>query len=249
MNEGLMSKNGEQVQNLSYTLCSGLRSLGILKFLLEGDTLALFGCCAESAEIYNSVNRLIKNGMPYDEELYNLSNYQCFFDSLFSKGICETKKIIKYMPVDQSYSDDRVKYNFVRGLIELILSLESDCNTTISVLDELSPLAQDAVIAKLICEALLTKNEKFFEKSMEEYLSFRMHQIEINEEVMVGEECLSIEALALIRMSKEMGMENEFKHVLVPAMFVNKYPDPVSYSSDYKIVIDGSMFNKQYWVQ
>jgi len=246
--EGLDDRNSVLVQNSSFTLSNNLRSLGILKFRLDGDRLATFESCSVSATIYTQVNKLIRSGMPFDEELYNLSNNRCFFDTLFSLGSEETKKIIKYMPVDESNADDYIKYNFVRALIELMLGLTEECSQTISILDELSSVGKDAKINALVCDALLSKNGSKFNDSMDEFLSFREEQISNNDGVLAGEEYLSIEALGLIRLAKELGIEFKKEHILAPTILTNNYPDYKQFKNKFVLNIAESAFSKNYWM-
>jgi hypothetical protein len=100
----------------------------------------------------------------------------------------------------------------------------------INILKEFRDEGREADIEIGIYEGLINKDKDTFVDAIAAYLKRREEQIAIGENVQIGEDSICIDALALIRLAQELGINVEINHRLTPLELQGNYPDLASYN-------------------
>jgi hypothetical protein len=224
-------KNGGGLQLHARTMIIHLRTRGILRYLVDADRQSLFEACYQAGLMYEYINALISAGMPHDPRLYSGAAKRGLFDAILTFAPAEFKRLLATAPAEQQRGDDPIAFLFHVFLMEIADGQREDYEETLRVLrEEAAKLDEDesADIEIAICESLRGRNPAEFLEAMQAYLARQQAAIEEHEDIMVGEEYLSIEGLALRRLASRLGIDVQIRHPLTPLDLQENYAEALS---------------------
>jgi hypothetical protein len=229
-NEHYQSKTSFGVQNRLLGAMRKFYSVAILKYLVEGDRHAFFECCYNASACFDMHNRYCMRGMPNERRLYSLINSSGLFCAMLSRPREKAKTVVGAINPYCRYGEDEFSFNFFYGLGAFFLDESEDAQK--SYLDLLIKFRDEGSKADIeigIYEGLINKDKDAFVEAMAAYLARREKQITNHENVPEGSESICIEALALIRLAQELGIDVKINHRLTPLDLQGDYPELSSY--------------------
>lgn len=247
-NRAVENKNSDGCQQSLFVLSLNLRSRGILKYLLDADRFEFFNCIHQSAMVFHRCNMFITHGMPFDEDSYSASYSGGFFDALLAGGGKASEPVAARMCKERRpHVDHPVFFGFYAFLLGFVLKPDPVREKLLSLLKGLGQDGFEVDIEVSLCEALLSKKDTDFLEAMHQYLDRRLTQIENNESVLAGEQFISIEGLALIRLAGEAGIAVTVEHKLAPADLQRDYPQITDYTPGDLPAFKPEFENPSFW--
>ena len=241
-------KNSFGVQNRLFMLIRKYSSSAILKFLVDGDKHAFFELCYNSTACFDIHNDYCKIGMPHEKSTYSLIDPIGFFTGLISVGKDKARRLARAIYPECRYSEDEFMFCFVYGLCTMLFDDEKDIQKDyLRLLKEFRDEGRDADIEIGIFEGLLSKDEDTFVESMGKYLARREEQINKKENINIGEEYVSIEALGIIRLAQDLGLQVQIRHRLTPLELQSNYPDIKTFNREAPVINAEEVDNPEFW--
>lgn len=224
-------KNSFGVQDCLITLMSGYYSVSVLTYLVEGDKDLFFESCYNSAACFDVHNKYCRYGMPHDLMSYSLDDATGFFAAILSLPKKTAKNVVGAIYPECRYGEDEYTFCFTYGLGAFLLDdKEESQKNYLNILKEFRDEGREADIEIGIYEGLFNKDRDAFVEAMRGYLERREKQIANKEGIQVGEDSICIEALAMIRLAQEVGIDVKVNHRLTPLELQGNYPDVSSYN-------------------
>jgi len=244
----ISEKNACACQLDLYGLTSSLRFKGILQYICNEERHSIFELCYNSAEAFHRCNLMIDYGMPHDENMYGASNSRPLFDALFSIGAEGTMPMVELMATERRPQVDHpLDYKFILFLMFYIHKEVEVCEEILEEIDDLREEDIDVDIEKSICLALHRGDKNKFQTAMNDFLTRRMIQITEKDGIKLGDEYVSIEALALRRLALDHGMEVTLHHQLTPLDLQKDYPGRDTFTRLPLPAFDEAMCEKSFW--
>gem|GEM_PF-3915834 len=223
----ISEKNACACQLDLYGLTSSLRFKGILQYI-----------CNEERHC----------GMPHDENMYGASNSRPLFDALFSIGAEGTMPMVELMATERRPQVDHpLDYKFI---LFLMFYIHEEAEVCEEILEEIDDLREEDIVVdieKSICLALHSGDKNKFQAAMNDFLARRMIQITEKDGIKLGDEYVSIEALALRRLALDRGMEVTLHHQLTPLDLQKDYPGRDTFTKLPLPAFDEAMSEESFW--
>lgn len=246
--QAYIDKNSDACQIDYFTVVGSLRSFGILQYLVDGDRHGFFESCHQASLAFYRCNLQITYGMPYDPNLYSATNSRGFFASLLTRGYEDSKPIAATMPYElRPQIDDPVHFGFIRFIFAFVLDASVAYERSLLALKKIEKEGFDSGIEIAICEALCNSDTKQFSNGLTKYLERRVIQIEENDDVHLGDQFISVEALSLIRLAQDVNIPVTIEHTLTPLDLQKDYPPIDSFAQGELPQLDPRMKDSSFW--
>lgn len=241
-------KKGEGVQLRSRQLIADLRAGAVLAFVLDADRSAFFKASYQAGLVYEYCNRLIKAGMPHESNLYTITRPRGLFDAFLTFQWPDVLRMLSTAPDEMQDEDDAVLFLFHTFLAEFIEGKRAGYEQTLESLQDEAAEGEDAGIEIALCEALRDRNKANFLEALLAYVNRRQDQVKARDNVLLGEEYISIEGLALRRIAAHSGIDVEVRHQMTPLELQDKDPALPVLTSDEVPNVDPATSDASYWM-
>lgn len=240
-------KKGEGMQLRSRELIANLRARAVLDFLLDADRDGFFKASYQAGLVYEHCNRLIKAGMPHEANLYTITRARGLFDAFLTFPEPDVLRMLSTAPDEMQAEDDSVPFLFHTFLAEFVEGKREGYEETLDALREEAAEGEEADVEIQLCEALRDRHRGRFLDALLAYLNRRQEQIEAHDNVLLGEEYISIEGLALRRIGALSGVDVELRHQLTPIELQERNPMLPTLGDVELPVLDPAAQQPGYW--
>ena len=224
-------KRGEGIQLRSRELIANLRARGILDFLIHARRDGFFKASYQAGLVYENCNRLIKAGMPHEPNLYTFTRTRGLFDAFLTFPRPDILRMLSTAPDEMQDEDDAIPFLFHTFLAEQLEGKNQGAEETLESLRE-EAAEEDVGVEVGLCEALRDRHKGRFLEGVVAFLNRRQEQIKSREDVLLGEEFISIEGLALRRIGALLGIDVQIRHELTPLELQEDNPEVPPFSAD-----------------
>ncbi len=198
-------------------LLSFFRTRGVLSYLVDGDIPRFFADLAREAQTYRTFLEAFHAKLDVAAEDVEASFYPPFVCAIAAGSASLCQDLDRLMPTARRKGEDREAFAFATMLRtlacrpsdekEALAEFESQCSA--------APQLEHLVVAS---RGLVEKDPKVFKKGLTSYLdSFATLTEGQGAELDPGDDVLSVEGLAFLRLAEWRGLKVVFAHDMTPS--------------------------------